>query len=120
MLTALQAVVEAAVVHAATNPTAMRLAEAASVSDPIANLLQYGVLGLVVVGFMSRWIVTGAEAKALSAENTRLAGVIEGQLFPMLEQYGATMEKAAAALERAADVMQGQAERDRAEQRERR
>jgi hypothetical protein len=85
-------------------------------TDFIGNLLQYGVLGLVVVGFITGWIIPGHQAKALAAENTRLSGLIEGKLFPMLEQYATTMEKAAMALEKAAEAMDRQAERDRIQQ----
>lgn len=120
MLTFAQAALDAGATSLTSHPAFMRLAEVASVTDPLTPLLQYGVLGLVVVGFMTRWIVTGAEAKALAAENARLTGVIENEIFPMLKQYGGVLEKAADALERAADAMNRQADRDRAEQRERR
>lgn len=115
MLEALRAHFEAAVETAATNPSMQRIAEVASTSDPISSFLQYGVLGLVVVGFITGWIVPGPTAKALSAENTRLSGFIENKLFPMLEQSAATMERAAIALEKSTEAMERQAERDRLE-----
>lgn len=94
-------------------PHFQRLAEATSAADPIGPLLQYGVLGVVVIGFITGWIVPGPQAKALAAENTRLSGLIEGKLFPMLELHAATMERAAKALEKSADAMDRQAERER-------
>lgn len=94
------------------NPSTMRLGEAAVASDPVSNFLQYGVLGLVVIGFATGWIVPGPQAKALAAENARLTGLIEEKIFPMLGQYAATMERAAVALERSAEAMDRQADRD--------
>jgi len=96
-----------------THQVGQRFAEVASATDPISPWLQYGVLGLVVVGFATGWIVPGPQAKALAAENTRLSGLIEGKLFPMFEQYAATMERAAVALEKSAEAMDRQAERER-------
>ena len=117
MLSQVQAAVESAVElsmqHVVVNPNLMRLGEAATSTDPISNFLQYGVLGLVVIGFATGWIVPGPQAKALAAENTRLSGIIDNKVFPMLEQYAGTMEKAASALEKAAEAMDRQAERDR-------
>jgi hypothetical protein len=116
-LTVITAYGEAAIVSIAARltatPPAQRLIEAAGATDPVAGYLQYGVLGLVVVGFMTGWIAPGPQVKALAAENTRLSGIIEGQLFPILTQYAGTMEKAAMALEKAAEAMDRQAERER-------
>lgn len=111
MLTTLLATLEGHVVS--QYPHVQRLAEAASATDPITPFLQYGVLGIVVVGFITGWIVPGPQAKALAAENIRLSGLIEGKLFPMLELHAATMERAAKALEKSADAMDRQAERER-------
>ena len=87
--------------------------EAASGSISLGDFLQYGVLGLVVVGFITGWIVPGPQARALAAENTRLSTLIESKLFPILEQYAGTMEKAAIALEKSAEAMDRQADRER-------
>lgn len=101
------------VAHAiAMSQAVQKVVEATSV-DPLGPLLQYGVLGLVVVAFITGWIVPGPQAKALAAENLRLSQLIEGKLFPMFEQYAKTMERAAAALEKASDAMDRQAERER-------
>jgi hypothetical protein len=80
---------------------------------PLGSLLQYGVLGLVVIGFISGWIVPGPQAKALAAENARLSALIEGRLFPMIEQSASTMEKAAIALENSTTAINRLAERER-------
>lgn len=90
-----------------------RFAEAASAVDPLTPLLQYGVLGLVVLGFATGWIVPGPTAKAYAAENARLSALIEGKLLPMSEQYAATMERAAIALEKSSEALDRLAERDR-------
>lgn len=97
----------AAAFHPAHRATEVSLAlvDAAGTAEPIASLLQYGVLGLVVVGFITGWIVPGPTAKALAVENARLSALIEGKLFPMLEQYAANQEKSASALERSAEAM---------------
>lgn len=97
----------------AQSQAAQRMGEVVATSDPLSNFLQYGVLGLVVIGFATGWIVPGPQAKALAAENTRLSGLIEGKLFPMFEQYAGTMERAAIALEKSAEAMDRQAERER-------
>lgn len=104
--------VNLAVAHVVATPSLTRLVEAASDVDPISGLLQYGVLGLVVLGFATGWIVPGPSAKALAAENARLSAVIEGRLFPMFEQYATTMERAASALEKSAEAMDRQAARE--------
>lgn len=85
----------------------------ASAPPAVGDFLQYGVLGLVVVGFATGWIVPGPQAKALAAENARLSALIDGKIFPVLEQYASTMEKAAGALERAAEALDRQAEREK-------
>lgn len=88
-------------------------------SDPLATLVQYGVLGLVVLAFITGWIVPGPQAKQLIEENKRLNQLIETRLLPMSEQYAASQEKTAivmdkctVALERAITVLQ-LTERDR-------
>jgi uncharacterized membrane protein YGL010W len=92
-------------------------AEASEASSPtgipIAALLQQGVLGIFVIGLITGWIVPGYQAKALAAENARLSALIEGRLFPMLEQHSGTMQRAAIALEKSAEAMNRQAERER-------
>ena len=74
------------------------------------------MLGLVVLGFATGWIVPGPQAKALTTENARLSALIENKLLPMSEQYAATMEKAASALEKSAEALDRRAELDRLEQ----
>jgi hypothetical protein len=91
----------------------MAAMEAGASNGSVADFLQYGVLGLVVIGFITGWIVPGPQAKALAAENARLSGLIEGKLFPMFEQYAGAMERAAVALEKSAEAMDRQAERER-------
>jgi hypothetical protein len=91
----------------------MTAMEAGVSNGSVADFLQYGVLGLVVIGFITGWIVPGPQAKALAAENARLSGLIEGKLFPMFEQYAGAMERAAVALEKSAEAMDRQAERER-------
>lgn len=63
--------------------------------------LQYGVLGLLVVGFVTGWIVPGYQAKQLLEENRRLTALVEGKVFPLLETTGQTFDKAASAMEKA-------------------
>ena len=67
--------------------------------------LQYGVLGLVVVGFITGWIVPGYQAKQLLAENARLTRLIEDKVLPMAETNAVTLDRAATALERAAEAI---------------
>jgi hypothetical protein len=98
--------------YAVAHPT-LAAAESGGSTPPIGDLLQYGALGLVVLGFVTGWIVPGPTAKALATENARLSALIDGKVFPILEQYAGTMEKAATALERSAEAMDRQAERER-------
>lgn len=68
-------------------------------TTPFDLFLQYGVLGLVVIGFITGWIVPGYHQKQLLADNQRLTALVEGKLFPMLETTGTTLTQAARAME---------------------
>ena len=82
--------------------------EGASSGTSLESFLQYGVLGLVVVGFLTGWIVPGPTAKQMLGENTRLQTLVE-KVIPMTATYASTMEKSTAALDRAAQVMEAMA-----------
>lgn len=81
------------------------IAADAATGDPWALLLQYGVLGVVVVGFITGWIVPGPQAKQLLEENRRLQALIENKLLPMSETYAATLEKSAIVMEKCTTVL---------------
>ena len=85
---------------------ALDQADPASSSGSIETFLQYGVLGLVVVGFLTGWIVPGPQAKQLLAENQRLTALLEEKVIPLSSTYSATMERSNAALEKAASAME--------------
>ena len=87
---------------------ALQAAEGTGSSTSIETFLQYGVLGLVVVGFLTGWIVPGPTAKQMLGENTRLQTLVE-KVIPMTATYASTMEKSTAALDRAAQVMEAMA-----------
>ena len=104
MLTALA---EAAVAHTvASSSTISRAAEAATATEPFGALLQYGVLGLVVVGFITGWIVPGYQAKQVVADNQRLTALIEGKLLPMIETNAAALERATGVMEKATSALE--------------
>lgn len=78
----------------------------ANSSDPLTNLIQYGVLGMVVLGFITGWIVPGPQAKQLIEENKRLNTLIETRFLPMSEQYAATLERSAIVMDKATDALE--------------
>lgn len=82
-----------AVINAVTETTAA--------TNPADVFLQYGVLGLIVIGFLTGQIVPGIQAKQLLADNQRLTALVEGKLFPMMESTNSTMERTAGAMEKA-------------------
>ena len=93
-----------------------KAAEVATATNGWEPFLQYGVLGLVVVGFITGWIVPGYQAKALLAENARLTRLIEEKLLPMAETNAVTLDKAAGALQKATEAIGAAAMRSTQEQ----
>lgn len=81
------------------------IAEAATAATDIGSFLQYGVLGLVVVGFITGWIAPGYQAKALAAENARLLALFENKLFPLIESSADALGRSAVAMEKSADAL---------------
>ena len=63
-------------------------------TDPANLLLGYGPLGLVVLGFLTGWIVPGSVVKKKDAEIERLQGLFDSQVFPMAQTYASTMAQA--------------------------
>jgi len=80
--------------------------EAPVATNPVEYFLQYGPLGLIVIGFLTGWIVPGYHAKSLEAENRRLTALFEGKLLPMIETSAITMDKATSALEKSAVALE--------------
>lgn len=85
-------------------------ADAAATIDPIANLIQYGVLGIVVIGFITGWIVPGPTAKQLIAENKRLNDMIEAKLLPLIEKSAAALERSAITMDKATSALDARRE----------
>ena len=77
------------------------LVESASQVDPWLSLTQYGPLGLMVLGFVTGWIVPGPQAKAQALEIARLQALFEDQVLPMASEYARTMAEATRVLEKA-------------------
>lgn len=75
-------------------------------SDPLTTLIQYGVLGMVVLGFITGWIVPGPQAKQLIEENKRLNVLVENKLLPMSEQYAKSMERSSIVIENATNALE--------------
>ena len=84
---------------------ALQLADQQGSSPSIESFLQYGVLGLVVIGFLTGWIVPGPTAKQLLSENQRLQALVE-TVIPVTATYSDTMKQSNSALEKAAQVME--------------
>lgn len=70
-------------------------------TDPVNAFAQYGPLGLMVVGFLTGWIVPGPVAKQKDAEIVRLQHLFEDKVLPMSETYAATIAETNRVLERA-------------------
>lgn len=71
------------------------LAEVASQpQDPYSLLLGFGPLGLMVLGFITGWIVPGPQLKKSEAEVARLQRLFDEQVFPMVQTYASTMATA--------------------------
>lgn len=69
------------------------------------GLVQYGPLGLIVLGFVTGWIVPGNVSRQKDAEITRLQALFEQQVLPMAVQYAEVMSEVTRALERATTVV---------------
>ena len=85
---------------------ALSIADSTGSSPSIESFLQYGVLGLVVIGFLTGWIVPGPQAKQLISENQRLTALLEKEVIPMSATFAATMDRSNSALEKAALAME--------------
>lgn len=88
---------------ASAYPTLQRFVSANT--DPLLSLTQYGPLGLMVLGFLSGWIVPGPAAKQKDAEIARLQGLFEDQVLPMASEYARTMADATRVLENAINAL---------------
>lgn len=75
--------------------------------DPFASLTQYGPLGLMVLGFLTGWIVPGPTAKAQAAEITRLQTLFENEVLPMAKTYAETMAEVTKVLDKVLDALRG-------------
>lgn len=73
--------------------------------DPLVSLTQYGPLGLMVLGFITGWIVPGPTAKAQAAEIVRLQGLFEDEVLPMAKTYAETMGSVTKVLDKVLEVL---------------
>lgn len=76
-------------------------------TDPITTLLQYGPLGIIVIGFVTGWIAPGPQVKQLLAENARLNLLITGTLLPLIEKVALVMDQSTAATKQSTEVVEG-------------
>lgn len=72
---------------------------------PLDVFAQYGVLGALVLGFVTGWIAPGYQLKREQEENQRLRVLIEDRVIPAVEQSSSAMQKASEALDRSLDVL---------------
>jgi hypothetical protein len=75
-------------------------------SDPVLTLINYGVLGIVVVGFVTGWIAPGPQVKQLVRENERLNLLITGTLLPIIEKVTLVMDQTTSATKRQTEVVE--------------
>jgi hypothetical protein len=86
-------VVSASLLLALSTVSAAPAADAPTISgDPLSIILQYGTLGIVVLGFITGWIVPGPTAKQLVEENRRLNLLITETLIPLIEKTTTSLE----------------------------
>lgn len=78
--------------------------------DPWLSLTQYGPLGLMVLGFVTGWIVPGPAVKAKDAEIKRLQALFEDQVVPMTQTYATTMAQTTEVLKEITPVLSRAAE----------
>ena len=78
--------------------------------DPWLSLTQYGPLGLMVLGFITGWIVPGPQVKAKDAEIKRLQALFEDQVVPMTQTYATTMAQTTEVLKEITPVLSRAAE----------
>lgn len=75
-------------------------------TDPVTTLLQYGPLGIIVIGFATGWVAPGTQVKQLLAENTRLNLLITGTLLPLMEKVTLVMEQSTSATKSQTEVVE--------------
>lgn len=75
-------------------------------ADLFGSLTQYGPLGLIVIGFLTGWIVPGPQVKSKDAEIKRLQSLFEDQVVPMTQTYATTMAGTTKTLEQVAPILQ--------------
>lgn len=73
--------------------------------DPLVSLTQYGPLGLMVLGFLTGWIVPGPTAKQKDVEIVRLQTLFEQEVLPMTKTYAETMRETARVLDKVMPVL---------------
>lgn len=56
------------------------------------RLIQFGVLGIMVVLFLTGWIVTGSQYKRVLAENEAMKQLLVTDVIPLLEKTGKRLE----------------------------
>ena len=78
----------------------------AAESDPFVQLTTYGPLGLIVLGFITGWIVPGPQAKQQAAEISRLQDLFESEVLPMAKTYAETIAEVTSVLERVLPVLE--------------
>jgi len=78
----------------------------AAEGDPFTQLTTYGPLGLMVLGFLTGWIVPGPQAKQQTAEIARLQALFEHEVLPMAKTYAETIAEVTSVLERVLPVLE--------------
>jgi hypothetical protein len=71
------------------------VAQATGVPGDVTAWLQGGILGLVVVGFLTGKIRRGADYDQVQAENARLRAVMEDRVLPALIRSNEVLGRAA-------------------------
>jgi hypothetical protein len=71
------------------------VAQATGVPTDVAAWLQYGVIGLVVLGFLTGKVRRGADYDQVQAENARLRAVMEDRVLPALIRSNEVLGRAA-------------------------
>lgn len=73
---------------------------------PVDVFAQYGILGALVIGFLTGWISPGYLLKREQTENDRLRKLIEERTIPAVEESSAALRASSESLDKALATLQ--------------
>lgn len=73
---------------------------------PVDVFAQYGILGALVIGFLTGWISPGYLLKREQEETARLRALIEDRVIPAVEESSAALKASGESVDKALSVLQ--------------